>query len=126
MAEFPAELYPPSADFTREDILRQIFGDVGELRCGKSFSISNDLNIIVRTYLFYLISNLFFDNRFFMCCWNDHVITWSYVRYESISLFLFKCLWNGKENTYTIFSYNRNFKGEYCTCYPECNIHQNW
>ena len=34
MSEFPLDLYPP-ADFTREDILRQIFGEVGELCHGK-------------------------------------------------------------------------------------------
>ena len=34
MAEFPLDLYPP-ADFTREDILRQIFGEVGDLCHGK-------------------------------------------------------------------------------------------
>ena len=36
MAEFPLDLYPP-ADFTREDILRQIFGEVGDLCHGKTF-----------------------------------------------------------------------------------------
>jgi hypothetical protein len=39
MSEFPLDLYPP-ADFTREDILRQIFGEVGELCHGK-FSDEN-------------------------------------------------------------------------------------
>ena len=34
MAEFPLDLYPP-ADFTREDILRQIFGEVGNLCHGE-------------------------------------------------------------------------------------------
>lgn len=34
MSEFPLDLYPP-ADFTREDILRQIFGEVGDLCHGK-------------------------------------------------------------------------------------------
>lgn len=34
MSEFPLDLYPP-ADFTREDILRQIFGEVGNLCHGE-------------------------------------------------------------------------------------------
>jgi hypothetical protein len=32
--EFPPDLYPQQADVTREEILRQIFGDVGELHYG--------------------------------------------------------------------------------------------
>ena len=36
MAEFPPELYPQQADVTREEILRQIFGDVGELYYGQN------------------------------------------------------------------------------------------
>lgn len=40
MSEFPLDLYPP-ADFTREDILRQIFGEVGDLCHGRIMTCQN-------------------------------------------------------------------------------------
>ena len=41
--EFPPDLYPQQADVTREEILRQIFGDVGELHYGTITSLRMDL-----------------------------------------------------------------------------------
>jgi hypothetical protein len=46
MAEFPPDLYPPAPDFTREDILRQIFGEVGELHYGKHYGNATALIVI--------------------------------------------------------------------------------
>ena len=59
MAEFPPELYPQQADVTREEILRQIFGDVGELHCGKNQTSTYCLCLFVTT-LHFLWFNLFF------------------------------------------------------------------
>ena len=101
MSEFPLDLYPP-ADFTREDILRQIFGEVGNLCHGEPIIpmltalifIRPELGSIAPTcyhllliynpsmFLAGLVVQIIQTFRLLVRCGNKSAVTWSYVCHE--------------------------------------------
>lgn len=83
-------------EISREEILKQIFGDIGELIDGALY-----------LHIFYILlhTNVFVYIRLYVCCGKYGLGAWQDVYNKQVHLFLFKLVWVGKEDSDSLFAY---------------------
>ena len=85
-------------EISREEILKQIFGDIGELADGPTIMTKYTLIVLKTLIIFYLF-------RLYMRCGEHGPPARQDVHHEQIHLLLLKLIWTGEEDSHTIFAH---------------------
>jgi hypothetical protein len=118
-----------------DDVMRQIFGDVGELVSGKTFKSNLRTNFLMHnfaidfscavesTVLLHgkhdLFSSLIHSNNYLAG------ICRSYVYHRQVYMLLFQFIWNGEEDSNTLFAHYSNNERKNCSSNSKCNCYNN-
>lgn len=96
-------------DVSREDILKQIFGDIGKLVEGQRVVVAITMSILPPT-----------PHRFYMCSGEHSLAAWAHVHHEQVHLLLLQPLRSGEEDPHPLLAHQEYYEGKHCYGHSKC------